>query len=168
MGALNFLAKMSPEAMNKLTKAFIRYDIGLNDSDVDYFDPHEYANDIKGWVSQEYKMEDMPYVMDDVIGAADIFMEEGTIDEVIDSIRSNEPDGFIQQLTETYADPGSKYYDEQVGMIHEAAADALTYYRDNWLGYHADDILEMNNRLNDPKLLTDYESILNNRPIVRP
>jgi hypothetical protein len=159
VSALNFLAKMSPEAFGNLKKSFDRYRPGPND---DYFDPHEHANDIKGWISQEYQLEDMPHVMDDVLGSADIFMQEGNIDEVIGSIKSNNPDGFIQQLTETYADPGSKYYNEQIEMIQEAAADALTYYRDNWLGYHADDILEMNNRL------TDYNSVLDNRPIIQP
>ena len=162
MGALSSLAKLTPEAIEKLGKTFSKHDARIAEHYGEFVDPHEYANDIKGWVSHEYKMEDMPYVMDDLIGSADIFMEEGTIDDVIDSIRANKPDGFIQQLTETYADPSSKYYDEQVGMIHEAAADALTYYRDNWLGYHADDILGLTNRL------TDYDSILNNRPIVRP
>jgi len=167
--------RTAKEVMPLLRKALDRYDIGLrdpktnkilkpNDPGYHFIDPEEKANDIANWVTHDYGrgiFEDQQDLMQDVLGAADIFMEEGTIDDVLDGFENGKLDGFIQQLQETYAPqygkPGSESYNEAVDTINNMARDALTYYRDNWLGYYADQIMDY----------TDYDSILNNRPIIQ-
>ena len=139
--------------------------------------------------------EDMRDFLGDVLGPAEGYMTSGQMDDIIDSITNsfsshNLPDERIQSLADNYASrfkvdedeieelietmiaediaPGTyedsydlareELYGQESMRLVEAALDALTSYRDNWLGYNAKNIFPD---------YTDYESILNSRPIIQ-
>ena len=147
--------KLGADAVKKLLKALQKSDIG----DQETFDPETYSEDIYNFILEDFSSvngfgsEDASYFLEDILGEAENLMQEGIIDDVIESIASGEPDGWIQQVVERHIfemEPGNKDTDEIINAMQETASDALTYYRDNWLGYHADDILEQGvNRFGD-------------------
>lgn len=139
--------------------------------------------------------EDMSDFLNDVLGPAENYMTSGQMDDIIDSITNsfsshNPPDERIQSLADNYASrfkidedeieelidtmraegiaPGTyedsydvakeELFGQESMRLTEASLDALKHYRDNWLGYNAKNLFPD---------YTDYESILNNRPIIQ-
>ena len=108
-------------------------------------------------------------LLEDILGEAENLMQAGTIDDVIESIYRGEADGWIQQVIEKHSDGmaegGSMELEEIVDRMEETATDALTYYRDNWLGYHTDDLLELGvNQVDDPAAVDKIKKMYDNNP----
>lgn len=177
---------LAPEAIKKLMKALNKYDIDArhpetgqfykpDDGDFPFYDPETYAQDIYNYVLEDfytvngYDSSMASDLLEDVLGEAENLMQEGTIDDVIESIGRGEPDGWIQQLAERhsegFAPEGSVELDEIISTIEETAADALTYYRDNWLGYHTDELLELGvNSVDDSGAIDKIKKMYDNPP----
>lgn len=141
--------KLSAEALKKLVKALSRSD----NADSDFYDPETYSQDIYNYMLEDFETPEgfdsdfASDLLEDVLGEAENLMQEGTIDDVIESIAQGEPDGWIQRLVELHG-AGD---DNATRAIEDTAIDALTHYRDNWLGFHSDDILEQGvNRVDGP------------------
>jgi hypothetical protein len=156
------LLSLSPEIAKKLLRSIEKYDIDARhpntgnffkpeEGEFPFYDPETYAQDIYNYVLHDFDTVNgfdsgfASDLLEDVLGEAENLMQQGTIDEVIESTLRGEPDSWIQQLVEQHNlyDPGSGDYDEIAGVIEETASDALTYYRDNWLGYHGDELTNL-------------------------
>ena len=99
----------------------------------------------------------------------DGIMQSGDMDDHISSIRSGNPTDEVRDWMSGFTDydfdiQDSMYTDNPM-MDNDYAKNLeslLNEYRENWLGYHQDEILKTTGSL------TDYNSVLNNRPIIQP
>jgi hypothetical protein len=147
------------------------YDVG--DPDSPFLDDQAGAEQAYEMVmSDRYfrENEDMGDFLNDVLGGATNYMEFGAIDDIIDVFTKREkhsygdpnepPDifegaGSYEGTLKSYIDDYTSRFDGDQAIAEkerymDALVEALTYYRDNWLGYHANDILEQGvNRAGD-------------------